>query len=264
MKKQLWKSMISMVMCLAMVVGMGSFPAFAETERLGGTVSANGVSVSFGETSFSQDVFRTQIVVQVADYSIFLKDDKRAQTVRIEYGPKGYPVGQMPYPGPMSIFNVNCNMEGIEIFSVHVSICEGYEDVIGEMDLEFNIITNELKILGSTDRAVQLNGAEFHFSNIEVQNDVLKGHLAIPAKNYESFEPDRIVVTYGPEDHYYTITHTGVPLFEDDIACPVGADGKYHLQVEFSVVDHPEQYYENITLTYDPAVGDLLCPVVNQ
>ncbi|WP_050698875.1 hypothetical protein [Anaeromassilibacillus senegalensis] len=253
MKKRFSRSLISMVLCLAMVMGICVVPASASArEVLDANTWVDGTSISVRTFSDGIGSFSGELVVGGYDPNYEYSGMK-------VYGPAVGNSGETFKPGTYNAFPLYApSSDYILELRIEFLISGGY--VGKSITVSYDISKNTLTVLQPTSRTIIVDGVEIAFTHFDYYNESFYGEMYVDATKNPAYEPRNIVVEFSPNlDSTGGMPRPG-PLASFSLNGRVGDVTNITFRV--TLYDYDSQNAIQIYTTYDVTRNDFIHPPI--
>ena len=252
MKKRFLRSLISMVLCLAMVV-VCIVPASASVREVSETarVWVNGTEIMVNNRDNSLGTFSRELIVIGYDPNAKYSGTK-------VYGP-AIGNGETFKPGTYNTFSMNIPTTDSPM-EFRIEFLNSNWEVGESITVRYDVAEDTLTVLQPTSRTIIVDGVEIAFTHFDYYNESFYCEMYVDATKNPAYEPSNIVVEFSPDlDSTGGMPRPG-PLASFSLNGRVGDVTNITFRITLYDRDHTNAI--QIYTTYDVTRNDFIHPPV--
>lgn len=194
MKKKFSRSLASMVLCFAMVVGICIVPAsaLARDSSNSAKVWVNGTEIWISNLSNDPNVFSGELVVVGFD------PDNKYYGTKV-YGPSVGGNGESFRPGTYYTAFLLDAPSSDDILELRIEFLLSDESVGQSITVSYDIRNDTLTVLKPTSRKITVDQVEISFIDFSYYDNVFCGEMYVNASNNPTYDPYYIQVNFSPD-----------------------------------------------------------------
>ncbi|WP_195983743.1 hypothetical protein [Clostridium sp. D33t1_170424_F3] len=252
MKKRFSRSLVSMVLCFAMVVGICFVPASASARIVSDSarVWVNGTEIMVNNRDNGPGTFSRELVV------IGYDPDAQYSGTKV-YGP-GVGSGETYKPGTYNAFPMNIPTTD-QPMDLRIDFLDSNWETKQSITVRYDVTNDALTVLEPTSRTITVDQVNISFYNFSYYDEIFYGEMLVDATNNPAYEPYYIVAEFSPNlDSVGSMLRPGGPVATFSLSGRVG--NVTNITYRITLYDHNYQNAIQVYATYDVTRNDFIHP----